>query len=166
MKISTKTISIMALLTAMEVVLSRFLSIPTTVTKISLAFIPVALAAMLLGPVSAAVVGALADLIGAILFPFGAYFPGYTLTAFLMGLCYGLFLSKRQSLWRFLLAVAVHQLLLSMLLNTLWISITNGAPYWPLVWTRVPQTLLLTAVQLTVLPALAAFVPRLKKELL
>ena len=166
MKWTTKTISIMALMIAAEIVLSRFLSIPTPYTKISLAFLPVALTGLLLGPLAAGIVGALADFLGAILFPFGPYFPGYTLTALLMGLCYGLFLYKEQKTWRILAAVGVHQLILSMLLNTLWIAVTNGAPYWPMVWTRVPQTLILTAVQLVTLPGLTVLARRIRKEIL
>ena len=89
---------------------------------------PVAVAGILLGPLCAGVVGALADVLGAVLFPIGAYFPGFTLTAFLMGLCYGLFLKGKQSFPRILGAVAVHQLVLSLLLNSLWISVLYGSP--------------------------------------
>ena len=151
-----KTLTLMALLTAVEIVLSRFLSISAWNTKIGFAFIPVVVAAMLLGPYRAGLVAALADFLGAILFPIGAYFPGFTLTAFFMGLIYGLFLYKEQSFLRIVLAVAVHQLLLSLLLNTLWLAVMNGAPYGPLLLTRVPQCALLFAVQVAVIRALAA----------
>jgi ECF transporter S component (folate family) len=161
-KYSTKTLTTMALLTALEVVLSRFLSISAWNTKIGFAFVPVALAAMLLGPLYAGLVAALADFVGAILFPVGAYFPGFTLTAFLMGVCYGLFLYKKQSFPRILGAVAVHQLVLSLLLNTLWISILYGSPFYPLLLSRLPQCAILAAVQLAVLPLLAKLLPQLK----
>ncbi len=89
---TTKTLTLSALLAALEIVLSRFLSISAWNTKIGFAFVPVALAALLLGPLNAGIVAALADFLGALLFPVGPYFPGFTLTAFLMGLCYGVFL--------------------------------------------------------------------------
>jgi len=161
-KFSTRTLTTMALLTALEIVLSRFLSISAWNTKIGFAFVPVALAAMLLGPLYAGLVGALADFVGAILFPVGAYFPGFTLTAFLMGACYGLFLYKKQSFPRILGAVAVHQLVLSLLLNTLWISILYGSPFYPLLLSRLPQCAILGAVQLAVIPLLAKLLPQLK----
>ena len=43
-KFSTRTLTTMALLTALEIVLSRFLSISAWNTKIGFAFVPVALA--------------------------------------------------------------------------------------------------------------------------
>ena len=131
-RFTTRTLTVMALLTALEIVLC------------------------------AGVVGALADVLGAVLFPIGAYFPGFTLTAFLMGLCYGLFLKGKQSFPRILGAVAVHQLVLSLLLNSLWISVLYGSPYRPLLLTRLPQCAILSAVQLALIPLIAQLLPRLR----
>ena len=160
---STKTLTLMGLLTALEIVLSRFLSISAWNTKIGFAFIPVVAAAMLLGPYRAGIIAALADFLGAVLFPIGAYFPGFTLTAFFMGLIYGLFLYKEQSFLRIVLAVTAHQLLLSLLLNTLWISVLYGSPYGPLLLTRLPQCGILAAVQLAIIPLIARALPMLRK---
>ena len=160
---NTKTLTLMSLLTAVEIVLSRFLSISAWNTKIGFAFIPVVIAAVLLGPVQAGIVAALADFLGAILFPIGTYFPGFTVTAFFMGLVYGLFLHKRQTILRIVMAVAVHQMLLSLLLNTLWISVLYGTQYWPLLLTRLPQCMILTAVQLIVIPLILKGLPYLRK---
>ena len=161
-RFSIKSLTLASLLIALEVVLSRFLSISAWNTKIGFAFVPVVLAALLLGPLWAGIVGALADFLGALLFPIGAYFPGFTLTAFLMGLCYGLLLYKKQGFGRIVLAVAVHQLVLSLLLNTLWISLLYGSPYAPLLLSRLPQCAILAAVQLALIPVLVRLLPRLK----
>ena len=161
-RFNTKTLVTMALLTALEIVLSRFLSIQTQVIKISFAFVPVVIAAVLLGPLEAGVVAALSDVLGAVLFPTGPFFPGFTLTAFLMGVVYGLFLHKKAKFRHVLLAVAIHQLLLSLLLNSLWISILYGPPYGALLLTRLPQCALLAVVQLLVIPLLLHLAPRLK----
>ena len=162
-KSTTRTLTLTALLTALEIVLSRFLSISAWNTKIGFAFVPVVIAALLLGPVWAGVAAALADFLGAVLFPVGPYFPGFTLTAFLMGAVYGLFLYRRQNIGRILGAVAVHQLALSLLLNTLWISLLYGSPYGPLLITRLPQCALLAAVQIVVIQALVRLLPQLKR---
>ena len=161
-RFSTRTLTSMALLIALEIVLSRFLSISAWNTKIGFAFVPVVIAAILLGPLYAGIVGAAADFLGALLFPIGAYFPGFTLTAFLMGLCYGLFLYRNQSFPRILGAVAVHQLILSLLLNTLWISLLYGSPYDPLLVSRLPQCAILAAVQLAVIPLIAHILPQIR----
>ena len=164
-RLKTRELTLMALLTALEIVLSRFLSISAWNTKIGFAFVPVVIAALLLGPLKAGLVAALADFLGALLFPVGPYFPGFTLTAFLMGLCYGLFLYKKPGFVRILLAVAIHQLVLSLLLNTLWISLLYGSVFGALLVSRLPQCALLGAVQLAVIPLLVRLLPRLKRSL-
>ena len=154
-RFNTKTVVLMGLLTALEIVLSRFLSFSVWNMKIGLSFLPVAAAAILLGPVQAGLVGGLADLIGALLFPIGAYFPGFTLTAFLMGFVFGIFLRQRQTFVRILCAVGINQLVFSLLLNTFWISLFYGAPFIGLLPARALQTLILVPVQLFTLLALS-----------
>ena len=63
---------------------------------------------------------------------------------------------------RILGAVAVHQLILSLLLNTLWISLLYGSPYAPLLLSRLPQCALLAAVQLAVIPLIAHILPQIR----
>ena len=94
-KLDTRSITALGLLVAVEIVLSRFCSINAWDLKIGFSFLPVAVAAMRLGPLEAAVVAAVSDFVGAVLFPIGAYFPGFTLTAFLSGLVFGWLLHRR-----------------------------------------------------------------------
>lgn len=161
-KINTRTLAVMALLIALEVILSRFLSINAWNIKIGFNFVPVVIAALLLGPVCAGIVAALADFIGAVLFPIGAYFPGFTLTAFLTGLVFGLFLYPKQSFARIAGAVAVNQFILSLLLNTFWISVLYGSPFGPTLVTRMVQVAILTVVQLVTIQLIVKALPRLK----
>ncbi|MCR4657004.1 MAG: folate family ECF transporter S component [Lachnospiraceae bacterium] len=150
-KIRPKHITYIAVFTAMEVVLSRFLSFNAWNLKIGFNFVPIVLVAMLMGPIPAGLVAALGDFIGAILFPIGAYFPGFTFTAFLTGIIFGVFLFERQSYIRTLSAVLINQLILSLLLNSLWISILYGSPYIPLLSTRIVQCGILIPVQFIVI---------------
>ncbi len=76
----TKKIVLAGILLALLLVLSRFLSIKTPILVISFSFVPIMMSAILLGPKYSTLIAALGDLIGALLFPFGAYFPGYTLS--------------------------------------------------------------------------------------
>ena len=62
-------------------------------------------------------------------------------------------------------AVAVHQFVLSLLLNTLWISLLYGSPFGPLLVSRLPQCALLTAVQVVVIQALVRLMPQLKRSI-
>ena len=166
-KLSVRMVVYLGLLTALEIVLSRFLSINAWNIRIGFSFIPIAVAAMLFGPVPAGVVAALADIVGAILFPTpggGPFFPGYTLTAFLTGAVLGVFLYRKRTPLRILAAVLVNQMILSLLLNTFWISFTNGVPYLPQLLTRLIQTAILIPVQFAVIGLMAQMlIPRIRK---
>ena len=148
---NTKILTLTGLLIASEVVLSRFLSINAWNIRIGFGFLPIALAGMLLGPLYAGIAAAAADVLGAVLFPTGPFFPGFTLTAFLTGAVFGIFLFKKRSPFRVLCAVLINQLVLSLLLNSLWISILYGSPFLPLLGTRAVQTAILIPVQLIVI---------------
>ena len=150
-KTGSRTIVMLGLLTAIEIVLSRFCSISAWNIKIGLAFVPLVLAAMLYGPLAGGAVGAVVDLIGALLFPIGAYFPGFTLTAFLNGMFFGLLLHKKRTMPRVICAVAVTQLCCSLLLNTLWISLLYGSPFEKLLIARGVQCTVLVPTQIIVI---------------
>ena len=155
-KFSTQQLVLMAFLIAIHVILSRFLSIAAWNLKIGFAFVPVVLAAIYLGPIQAALVGALGDFAGAILFPIGAYFPGFTLTAFLVGLTYGIFLHKKQSFGRILGAVVLTEVIGSLLLNTLWMSVLYGSPFLPLLATRAFQAGVMAIAETAVITCLTS----------
>jgi len=160
--LTTKMIVLLGLLTAAEIVLSRFCSFNTWNLKIGVSFIPVALAAMLWGPISGGIVAALGDFLGAILFPIGAYFPGFTATAFLTGCVYGLFLYRKQSLPRVLCVIAVNGVMGTLLLNTLWISIAYGSPFGATFVSRLVQAGAVAVFQFFVLSAMGRLLPRIR----
>ena len=91
----SKKIVLSGLLLAILIVFSRFVSIKTPILVISFSYIPIMLSAILLGPAYSCLIAGLGDLIGALLFPFGSYFVGFTITAALSGLVYGLFLYSK-----------------------------------------------------------------------
>lgn len=146
-----KNIAIIAVLLAAEIILSRFLSISTPIMKIGFAFLPMAIAAGTLGTGSAVIVGGMGDFLGAILFPIGPYFPGFTLTACLRGLCFGLFLNKSAGIKRIVPAVLINELVGSVLLNSLWISILYGNAFIGLLPTRLLQAAVMSVVQVACL---------------
>lgn len=165
LKFDTKTVVLMGILIAMQIILSRFMSLAAWNFKVGFGFIPVVLAAMLLGPVKGGIVGAAADFIGAILFPIGAYFPGFTLTAFLTGMIYGIFLHKKQSVINIIIAVGITEFILSLLLNSLWISMLYGAPFLALLSTRILQCFVLAPVEFLTIGMLSKLLlPRLRIE--
>ena len=152
-KFDTSMIVYIGVLTAMEIVLNRFLSINAWNLKIGFSFVPVAIAGMLFGPIPAATVAALGDFVGALVFPIGPYFPGFTFTAFLTGIVFGFFLKGKTTVPRVLAAVGINQLILSLLLNSLWISVLYGSPYLPLLSTRIVQCAVLIPVEIILILA-------------
>ena len=152
MENGTKRLAVSALLVAVDVVLTRLLAINTPVMKIGLGFAAVALCALLYGPWWAAVTGALGDLLGALLFPTGAYFPGFTLTAALTGVIFGLCLYRKPARWVYpALAALLNTLLVSYLANTAMICIITGNSYAAMLAARAVQLAVMLPVQLTVL---------------
>lgn len=86
-------LAVAAMLLAIRVVLGLFanatLPMFGNTVKISAAFLPIAAAGALLGPVPAMLVGALGDVLSYIISPSGAYIPGFTISGALTGLIYG-----------------------------------------------------------------------------
>lgn len=113
-----------ALMIAVEVVLHRVFSIKTPLVIAHLGFLPIALLAYAYGPWLAAVGGCLAEVIGALLFPIGSFFFGFSVTAFLTGLVFGLFFYRRPvRLWRVAVCVAVISVAFTLLLDSFWLML-------------------------------------------
>jgi ECF transporter S component (folate family) len=103
--------------------------------RISFAFIPMMLSAILMGPAWSAAVCTIGDVIGSLLFPRGgAFFLGYTLSDCLTGLIYGFFLyntkNNRQFLFRLITGRFIVLVFINLGLNSLWLYITlkSAAP--------------------------------------
>jgi len=165
-KFNTKRLVAIGLLTAIHIVLSRFCSINAWNIKIGFSFVPLLVAGYLYGPLPAAVVGGLADFLGAILFPIGPYFPGFTLTCALSGALFGLLLHRRQTVLRIVGAAVVNQFVLGLLVNSFWISVLYGSPYGALLATRVIQSAILAPVEFVVMTAMTRGLARYRNEAL
>lgn len=154
-----KKIIITAVLLAALIILSRFLSIKTPITKISFAFIPTCLCAVWLGPKWTVLLNVLGDLIGATLFPTGAFFPGYTVSTAIAGLIYGLLLYKKDEnsmsdkifALRVVIAVVLVAVIVNMGLNTLWTSMTTGKAFTVLFASRIVKQLVMIPVHIVVI---------------
>lgn len=136
-----------AFLIALKIVLERFLSYSVWNLRIGFSFIAVAFAAAFYGPVSAMIVAGLGDFLGAILFPSGQYFPGFTLTAVLTALCTALFIHKNVNFAKITASVLINQIFGSVLLNSLWISILYSNNYAATLVARLYQAAFMAVVQ-------------------
>lgn len=156
---TNKKIILTAVLLALLIILSRFLSLKTPYMKISFAFVPTMLCAVWLGPKWTILLNVLGDVIGATLFPTGPYFPGYTLTTAIAGLIYGFILYKKEGkeysnvnfLIRLIIATTLVAVICNMGLNTLWTAITAGKAFWVLLGTRVVKQLIMIPIHVVVI---------------
>ncbi len=162
-----KFICFAAILIAIEIVLNRFVSINTAGLKIGFSFVPIVIAAVLFGPVRAGIIYCIADMIGAILFPIGPYFPGFSICAFLMGMTYGAFLYKKEKVGFFrniLPPVIINNIVFGLLVNTLWVSILYGSKtYWGWFVYRLPEYAVLIPVSAILIPAILKLTEVLRK---
>lgn len=144
-------IAIIGLLIACQIILSRFLSISTSTIKIGFSFIPIAIALRYFGIKKGILVAALGDFIGAILFPIGAYFVGYTITAIIRSFIIGMFISKKINVKRICLSTILSELVCSVLLNTYWTTFFVSTGFILLLPSRLTQSAVMTVVQIFVL---------------
>ncbi len=152
---NTRKIIFLSLFIALQIVLTRFLSIQTPIVRIGFAFLPVAVCAMMFGPLWGGVTAAIADVVGMMLFPAGgAYFPGFTLTAFLSGAIYGIFLfEKPKTLVRISIPVIIVSLLVNLGLDTVWLWILTGKGFIALLPARAVKSLIMIPIQITMIRA-------------
>ena len=94
-QITPKRLSLMAMLIALQIVLSKFLMIQLTGSiRLSIDSVPILLSGIWFGPLAGGIVGLLSDLLGTLLFPTaGMYYPPLTVAFLLAGVCAGV-LSK------------------------------------------------------------------------
>jgi len=101
------------------------------------------------GPLFAGLGAALADFMGAMIFGTGLYFPGFTATAFLAGLMYGLFLYKHpKSLPRAFVAVAIVTIFIQMGIETVWLTMLFDRGFIALMPVRLVRTAIMLPLQI------------------
>lgn len=160
-----------AALIAATIVLQRFLSFRTPIIQINFMFVSVMLAGMMLGWKGAAFVATMSDLIGALVFPSGSFFLGYTLTAFLTGVTTGLCLYRPEGVkWdrkfgvRLVICILIITILLNGGLNTLWVLMMTGDASKVVVPVRIVKQLVMAPIMFVVMAALTkVFAPRLNQ---
>ncbi|MBQ4105615.1 MAG: folate family ECF transporter S component [Clostridia bacterium] len=163
-----RSLTICAMMLALRVVLGYFSNISLSITpnaKVGFAFLPIALAAMLCGPVAGMIVGGLGDVISFILMPMGGYFFGWTLNGILVGMLYGLFLYKTDS--RFLLKLILCEVFISfgveVPLGSLWLLIQFDKAFWVMAGTRALKCLIAIPIETALVFAFSKLLKRIPK---
>lgn len=134
--------------------------------RIYFSFLIYAMGAVLYGPLMGTAVGIVGDLVGAIFFPSGAFFIGYTITAAVSGFLYGFFFYRTKlTVFKLALGKLSVNLLANSVLNSLWSAILAGNGFGILFIARLPKNLLMLPLEILLLSLLCSMtIPVLKKE--
>ena len=160
-KTTTIKVAIFAILIALQVVIAQFLTIHTEILKISLSFIPMVIAGRMFGFIGAGLIAGIGDVLQAFLFPVGAWFPPITITTVLVGMAFGLFFKNGTNFARVLIAVLITELVFSMFITPIWLTMLQGVGYWFIVFSRLPQIAVMIAVKLLLIPPVLKMTERI-----
>lgn len=148
---NTKKIVYTALFISMGIIISRFFSITTPIIRVGFGFIPTMLSGVLFTPLFAGIVDAAIDLIGATVFPTGAVFLGFTLSAFVAGVIYGFFFYKKNISYKnIILATVLKTIIVDIGLNTIWLSMITGKAFMIIIAPRLVKDLIMLPIQVIV----------------
>lgn len=159
----TQTLTLVGVFLAIEVILGSFGSLHLTESLwISLSHLALAPTAMLFGPVVAGIQGALRDILSYLIRPSGPYFPGFTLSAMLSGVIYGMMLYQtKHKLWQIVIARTLVVLLLNILLNSVFLAMLYGPAKWATLPLRAAKSLIQLPIDFVLLIAVCRTVSRI-----
>lgn len=140
--ITPKRLSIMAMLIALQIVLSKFLMLQLTGSvRLSIDSVPILLSGIWFGPIAGGIVGLLSDMLGTLLFPTaGMYYPPLTIAFVLVGVSAGLLakiIKCNSSLLRAALIVIPSELVGSYLTKSVALSFLLDVPLPAMLLARI-----------------------------
>ena len=133
-----------ALLIALSVIFTRFLSFKLTIAgvegvRIGIGVLPIIIAGLRGGVFQGARVGIVADVIGYLLSPGGPYMPHFTLTTALNGILPPLMVGRKSSVsaYRMVAAITLTLLLTTLVFVPFFLERLFGIPYMLIFWPRL-----------------------------
>lgn len=161
-----KKIIIGAILVALISVLSMLYVPVGTNLRVMFTFIPTALMCLVLGPAMGTLAAIAADIVGALAFPTGPFFLGYTISAAVGGLIYGLlFYRTKISVLRIIIAKTLVNVLVNIGLGCLWSNILYGKGYILLLGKSIAKNLPLLPLEILVIYLLfSALIPVMSQQ--
>ena len=162
-RMNTKTLVQAAILVAISIVLTRVGSIMILPTlRLGFGETPLLMAGFLFGPIVGGLSGLVADLVGFVINPQGPWHPGFTFSSVMWGVIAGLFamyyrsnnetkdtknLKEIFTPLRITIAVAVAMIIISLGLNTFWLSRLYGKGFIAMIPGRILTFLVSTPIQ-------------------
>lgn len=158
-KINTITMVQAGFLVSISLIFTRFLVfMPTNTLRIGFGDLPIMLSGFLFGPIVGGITGAAADLIGIAINPMGPPHLGLTFSSMMWGVIPALFVMLARSRNRqpysklnVFVAVTVSIVIISLGLNTFWLSRLYGDGFFVMFPTRLVSGLVNIPIQSLVL---------------
>jgi ECF transporter S component (folate family) len=174
-KINIKYMVMAAFLTALSIVLTRFLSVIVPIAglptvRVGFGRAPIVMSGLLFGPLLGGLTGAAADLIGVLINPMGTYHPGFTISAVLDGVIPGILailFRKRLvngnfiTLGRVFIVELILTILNSIILNTLWLTQLLGKGYMILLPARVINAVVNLPIQTIIIYTIMKYIRKM-----
>ena len=170
-----KKLILAGLLLAILIIFDRFISIKTQYLQISFSFLPIALAAIVLGPKYSCSIATLGDLIGSLLWPFGEYFIGFTLVDTAIGLIFGLclynknegeFFEGKKLLIRLCIACVLTLWIVELPIMSLMLSLLYGNAFIVVLTGRLATKLVMFPIEIAIIYFLSKYIKTLSKKYL
>ena len=144
-----------AMLAAIAVILGFFKIPISNLIELRFQSFPIAISGALFGPAIGAITGVISDVGGYIAKPTGAFFPGFTVSAAITGIIFGILLRTNQKgkalLARVALAMGINTLVIGIVLNSLWLSMLYGNPFPVTMAARLPKELIMFPINTLIL---------------
>lgn len=141
-------LSCSAMLTGVAVILQLFTIPISDLIQVNFLFVPIAMAGAMFGPVSSGLVAVAADILKFLIRPTGGFFPGFTLTALVTGLVYGIsFYRRKPGLLRIVLTQLFLDVFAHIGLNTLWLVIMYNKAAAAILPMRAVKTLIVLPIE-------------------
>ena len=163
---STKYLALMGIFIALRVALSGIYIPVSENLRIGISYLVVAMEGIVIGPAAGLVCGFVSDLVGFMIFPSGPFFIGYTISAMLGSLVWGLFLyDEKVTVLRLIGAKVVLNYIVNVLIGSLWSAMLYSRGYIYYATASLVKNTVMLPIEVLLLYALFSLViPLLKRR--
>lgn len=162
-KLKLQDLVFLALLVAINIILQK-ISFGPTYLKVGLGFIGSTLLGYYFGPLWGGIGAGASDLLSSAIFgQEGGFFPGFTLSAIVAAVIYGLFLYKKDvKIWRIVASTILVTIIVNIAMNTYWIHIMYGLNFKAALISRLMKESIVPWIQMVVIYIVLQALQRVK----
>lgn len=164
----TRTMALCAMMAALAIILGYTTTVEIgPFIKIGFSEIPNRITEFLFGPIIGGSFGGALDILKYLVKPTGPFFIGFTFSAIVNGIIYGVFLyNKPVKIWRIIITEFLTKAIVNCGLNTLWLSILYGKGFMILLSLRLIKNLIMLPIDSIILLFLLTYVEKTIKPLI